>query len=49
MPSTVKESRIVEMKFRNKDFEKNAKQSIKTLDELEEKLQCIKSDRFRQT
>lgn len=37
MPSTVDE-RVVEMRFDNKQFEKNAKQSIKTLDNLKKSL-----------
>lgn len=38
MPSNTTTKRIVEMKFKNKDFEKKAKQSMNTLDQLEEKL-----------
>lgn len=36
--SNVVEDRIINLKFNNKDFEKNAAQSMKTIDALEEKL-----------
>lgn len=36
--SNVVEDRIINLKFNNKDFEKNAAQSMKTIDQLEEKL-----------
>ena len=38
MPSTI-EQRILEMRFDNKEFEKNANQSINTLDRLDRQLQ----------
>lgn len=38
MPSSVTTKRIVDLRFKNKDFQKKAKQSMTTLDQLEEKL-----------
>ena len=38
MARELTESRIVEMKFKNEDFERKAKESKKTLDDLNEKL-----------
>ena len=41
------ENRVVEMRFDNKDFETNAKQSIDTLDKLDKSLEFKNSSKFK--